>query len=180
MHGDLRSFWARPISLWRCSLLMLISISYTLFVSCFGTLTYKCRSSCSEIVCVCDYSFSKAFSLVIFIRNIFMKLRSDGTGAPCSQPTILITFRHNFHQEYLYILTDVSYVLATFTSNHWDGLKYIFTNVLWKPVWVLQGQIGVFLNPNDVFCHMRSLKNFSTKNEDFFLLLHFHFLVKFH
>ena len=32
MHGDFRSFWTRPISLWHCSLLMLISITYTFII----------------------------------------------------------------------------------------------------------------------------------------------------
>ena len=42
-------------------------------------------------------------------------------------------------------------------------------------MWVLEGQIGVFLNPNDVIYHMRSLFYFSTKNEDFFPITTFSF-----
>ena len=58
-----------------------------------------------------------------------------------------------------------------------DRWKYYFTKVSWKPVWVLEGQIGFFLNPNDVICHMRSFFYFSTKNEDFFPSLHFRFSI---
>ena len=42
-------------------------------------------------------------------------------------------------------------------------------------MWVLQGQIGFFLNPNDYIYHMRSLFQYSTKNEDFFPITTFSF-----
>ena len=56
-----------------------------------------------------------------------------------------------------------------------DISKYFFTKVSWKPVWVIEGQIGVFLNPNDVICHMRCFFYFPTKNEDFFPITTFSF-----
>ena len=44
---------------------------------------------------------------------------------------------------------------------------------------VLQGQIGIWLNPNDGICHMRSPFKDSWRNKDFFGTSNFHFLVKF-
>ena len=44
-------------------------------------------------------------------------------------------------------------------------------------MWVLEGQIGIFLNPNDVICLIRSTFKYSTKNEDFFPSLHFRFSI---
>ena len=54
--------------------------------------------------------------------------------------------------------------------------KY-FHKSLWKPVGVLQGQIGIWLNPNDGICHMRSPFKDPWRNEDFFLTLHFRFSI---
>ena len=56
-------------------------------------------------------------------------------------------------------------------------IKIYFHKSLWKPVQVLQGRIGVFLNPNDVICHMRSPFKYPSKNEDFFPSLHFYFSI---
>ena len=73
------------------------------------------------------------------------------------------------------------FVADVATISHWGGSKYIFTKVC-ERLGILQGQIGIWLNPNDGICRMRSTSKHSWKNEDF---LGHHifivpFLVKFH
>ena len=62
-----------------------------------------------------------------------------------------------------------------YTEGYLDQNGFFTKKKSWKPVWVLEGQIGVFLNPNYVIYHMRSLFYFSTKNEDFFSITTFSF-----
>ena len=55
---------------------------------------------------------------------------------------------------YLNIFT-ASHHLSGF-QNTLGWIEKYFHKSLWKPVGVLQGQIGIWLNPNDGICHMRS------------------------
>ena len=73
---------------------------------------------------------------------------------------------HFMHTFSLLTLTQ----LLILTEHRGVDENIFLQKISWKPVWVLEGQIGVFLNPNDVIYHMRSLFYFSTKNEDFFPL----------
>ena len=100
-----------------------------------------------------------------------------------SSPLFISAINGISWMSYNYVKTQVYYwawssLAKEFNDYTLGWIEKYFHKSLWKPVGVLQGQIGIWLNPNDGICHMRSPFKDPWRNEDFFIMLHFHFLVK--